>query len=128
METLLRVDLPSGGWVEMREVPRPLDGPALSEAGYKIEIEVRPDGSEVRHATGGAEERMIFALLARVITAWSFDGVPVPSQNIAKPEEVLDTVFTDPDDWDKICEAVRPLMDRILKRSAPKPAETATSS
>jgi hypothetical protein len=116
----LRVELPSkradgnSNWVEMRDRIRPLDRPAIQEAGFRVTIETKPDGTEVRHATGGGQSMMQFALLARVITAWSFDGVPVPSQNIAKSEEVLDSVFTDEDDWDVICEAVQPMLDRIL--------------
>jgi hypothetical protein len=117
----LRVELPSkrpGGtennWVELRDRIRPLDRPAIQEAGFRVTIESRDDGTEVRHVTGGGQSMMQFALLARVITAWSFDGVPVPSQNIAKGEDVLDSVFTDEDDWDVICEAVQPMLDRIL--------------
>jgi hypothetical protein len=117
----LRVELPSkrpdgtsNNWVEMRDRIRPLDRPAIQEAGFKVTIETRPDGTEVRHATGGGLAYMQFALLARVITAWSFDGVPIPSQNIAKPEDVLDSVL-DEDDWDTACEAIQPMLDRILQ-------------
>ncbi len=129
----MRVELPSTrpdgthNWVEMRDRIRPLDQPAVQEAAYKTTIEVLPNGTEVRHvATGGAEARMRFALLARVITAWSFDGVPVPSANIAKPEEVLDGAFADEDDWNTVCDAVQPMFDRLLL-PRPKPAETTAS-
>jgi hypothetical protein len=117
----LRVDLPSKrpdeshNWVELRDRIRPLDRPAIQEAGYRVTIETREDGTELRHATGGGQSLMQFALLARVITAWSFDGVPVPSQNIAKAEDVLDSVFTDEDDWDAVCEAIAPMLTRILE-------------
>lgn len=107
----------------MRQVPRPLDYSAAQEA-VRVIVNMAPDGSETREVVGGAEVRMQFALLARAITAWSFDGVPVPSQNIAKPDEVLDSVFTDPDDWDAVCEAVQPLLERVNnRRGTPKPAE-----
>lgn len=126
----MRVELPSlrpdgvtHNWVEMRDRTRPLDQPAVQEAAYTTRIEVRPDGTETRNvSTGGAEARMRFALLARVITAWSFDGVPVPSANIGKADEVIDSVFTDEGDWDAVCGAVQPMLDRLLA-ARPKPAE-----
>lgn len=124
----LRPDGVTHNWVEMRDKTRPLDQPAVQEVAYKTRIEVRPDGTEVRDVTtGGADSRMRFALLARVITAWSFDGVPVPSQNIAAPDEVIDSVFTDEDDWDAICDAVEPMLER-LTRQRPKPAEKTASA
>lgn len=118
---LLRIELPSTrpdgskNWVEIRERTRPLDQPAVQEAGYKATIEILPDGTQLQHTTGGADARMRFALLNRIITAWSFDGVPIPSQNIGKPDEVIDSVFTDEDDWDTLCEKVQPILDRVLQ-------------
>lgn len=128
----MRVDLPSkrpdgsSNWVEIRDKVRPLDRPAIQEAGFRVTIETKPDGTEVRHATGGGQSLMQFALLGRVITAWSFDGVPIPSQNIARPEDVLDSVFTDEDDWDAVCEAIQPMLDRILQGRPKAEPETKT--
>jgi hypothetical protein len=116
----LRVELPSTrpdgthNWVEIRDKKRPLDSAAIQEA-IKVVVEVAPDGTETRYAVGGQEERMRIGLLARAITAWSFDGTPVPSQNIAKPEEVIDSVFGE-DDWDVVYDAIQPLLDRVLRR------------
>lgn len=81
-----------------------------------------PEGKrEIRKVTGANDERMKAALAARLITAWSFPGVPVPSQNIADPEQLLDSTL-DLDDWDKLAEEIDPLFRRIL-RSGPKPPE-----
>lgn len=113
----------SRNWIDIRQAARPLDYVAAQES-IRIVVEVAPDGTEIRHAVGGAEERMRFALLARAIEDWSFPAT-VPAKNHAKPEEVLDSVLTDPDDWDKACEAVQPLLDRVQRRPAPKPEETA---
>jgi hypothetical protein len=123
----LRVELhsqqPDGtkNWAELRDQPRPLDYVAAGEA-VEVLIEYGADGSQTRQAyKGGADERMVMIMLGRAITAWSFPGVPVPSQNIAKIEDTLDSVFTDPDDWDLVCAAVKPLIDRITRRTTPKP-------
>lgn len=128
---MARIELPSTrpdgthNWVEIRQKTRPLDYSVVPEA-IRVVITTEPDGSEVRHMVGGAEERMRIALLARAIESWSFDGVPIPSQNIAKPEDVIDSVFTDEDDWDKVSEAVQPLLDRVQRR--PKPATAPQAS
>ena len=124
-----RVDLsskqPDGSpnWAEYRDRLSVQDRIAANSA-VKFTFEPTPDGKgERRQVTGGNDERMKVALAARLITAWSFPGVPVPSQNIADPEELLDSVL-DLDDWDKVSEAIDPLFQRVLG-AAPKPAETA---
>ena len=117
----MRVDLPSGNWAEYRDRLSVQDRIAANSA-VKFTFEPTPDGKgEVRKVTGGNDERMKVALAARLITAWSFPGVPVPSQNIADPEELLDSVL-DLDDWDKVSEAIDPLFQRILG-AAPKPED-----
>lgn len=111
-------------WAELRDQPRPLDYVAAGEA-VEVVVEYGPDGNQTRQAyKGGADERLRMIMLGRAITAWSFTGVPIPARNIAKPEDTIDSVFTDPDDWDLVCDAVKPLIDRVTRRTAPK-TETA---
>lgn len=124
-----RTDLPSKqpdgsqNWVEYRDRLSVQDRIAANSA-VKFTFEAAPDGKgEVRKVTGGNDERMKVALAAQVITAWSFPGIPVPSQNIADPEELIASTL-DLDDWDAVSEAIDPLFQRILG-AAPKPAETA---
>lgn len=125
---MARIDLPStqpngaANWVEYRDRLSVEDRIAANSA-VQFTFEPSPDGkSEVRKVTGGNDERMKVALAAKLITAWSFPGVPVPAQNIADPAELISSTL-DLDDWDALGEAIDPLFQRIL-RSGPKPAET----
>ena len=126
---MARVDLPgkqpdgSPNWVEYRDKLTVQDRIAANSA-IKFTFEAAPDGNgEVRKVTGGNDDRMRVALLARLITAWSFPGVPVPSQNIADPEELISSQL-DLDDYDAVSDAIEPLFQRVL-RTAPKPEAAA---
>ncbi len=122
-----RIDLPSKqpdgspNWVEYRDQLGVQDRIAANSA-VKFTFEPTSDGKgERRVVTGGNDERMKVALAARLITAWSFPGIPVPSQNIADPEELFQSMLG-LDNWDAVAEAIDPLFQRILG-AAPKPEE-----
>ena len=116
-----RVELPSGGWVEYRSNLTVQDRIAAN-AALHFRFEPQDDGTEVRTMTGGSDDKMRIALLGRIITGWSFPGVPAPAQNIADPADLIDSVL-DLDDYEAVCDAIAPLFQRIL-RSGPKPAGT----
>jgi hypothetical protein len=118
-----RVELPSGGWVEYRSNLTVQDRIAANSA-LSFRFEPQDDGTEVRTMTGGSDDRMRIALLGRIITDWSFAGIPAPSKNIADPADLIDSVL-DLDDYDKVCEEIAPLFQRVL-RSGPKTAAKTT--
>ena len=118
-----RVELPSGGWVEYRSNLTVQDRIAAN-AALHFRFEPQDDGTEVRTMTGGSDDKMRIALLGRIITGWSFPGVPAPAQNIADPADLIDSVL-DLDDYEAVCEAIAPLFQRIL-RSGPKPGTSKT--
>ena len=78
MRIELLSDSPSGekNWVEVREVIKGGDIFAVREAN---EVELDDSGRAARISFQKAEDDRLIALSARVITAWSFQGVPVPS-------------------------------------------------
>ena len=109
-----RVELPSGGWVEYRTSLKANDKFAVQDA---IIIELPNSEDETRKVHGGTSNLMRNALLARIITAWSFEGIPVPSMNIAGVETIGDTL--DIDDYNALAEAVEDLLTKVAFTSAP---------
>lgn len=126
----LRIDLPSKqpdgttpNWVEVRDRLSVQDR-IEANAALTFRFEPGPDNTEVRTMTGGSDDKMRIALLGRIITAWSFPGIPAPAQNIASPEDLIDSVL-DLDDYEAVCDAIAPLFQRIL-RNGPKTAAKTT--
>ena len=118
----MRVELPSGAWVELRDKLSLQDRWAM---GGGITITQR-DG--VQYLPANISDLQMKGFLGSVIEAWSFPGIPVPSQNIAGAD-ILGQVFTDLDDFDALEEAVQPLFQKAARnRPNPKPAATTPSS
>lgn len=109
---LVRVELPSEAWVEYRDDLKANDKFAVQDA---LVIELT-DG-ETRKVHGGTSNVMRNALLARIITAWSYPGIPVPAQNIAGVDTIGDTL--DIDDYNALSEEVNPLLEKVAFTSAP---------
>jgi hypothetical protein len=107
-----RIELPSGGWIEYRTDLKANDKFAVQDA---IIIELS-DG-DTRKVHGGTSNLMRNALLARIITAWSYEGIPVPAMNIAGVETIGDTL--DIDDYNALAEEVNPLLEKVAFTSAP---------
>lgn len=127
----MRIELPSGGWIELRDRLMAQDKMAV-QAAIRVVYEPAPgdDSREVRRVDGGTDDRMRVALLSRIITAWSFAGVPVPASNIADPEDLIGSTL-DLDDYEAVCEAVQPLFLRVVRGKAAaegKAAETAPAA
>lgn len=108
----VRVELPSENWVEYRDDLKANDKFAVQDA---IVIELS-DG-ETRKVHGGTSNLMRNALLARIITAWSYPGIPIPSQNIAGVETIGDTL--DIDDYNALSDSVETLLEKVAFTSAP---------
>lgn len=123
----MRVDLPSGTsdrpvWVDIREDLKAADKIAVQGA-----ISVTVDTEGLTHSRGGLENAMRNALLARLITDWSFreQGIPIPAQHAVGPD-VIPEVITDLDDYDALSDAVQPMLVRVMRR--PKTQTSSTSS
>jgi hypothetical protein len=112
MTPVPRLDLPSGSWVEYRDTLGIGDRWAV-QGSYNVTVE---DGKSI--IPGNIGELQTKAFYSQIITAWSFEGIPVPSQNIGGGD-VLDTVFSDSgqygtlDDFNFLDEALRPLFEKV---------------
>jgi hypothetical protein len=121
----MRVTLPSKqadgnpNWVDLREADD-----LLAEDLFAIHRAVRiiQDGSgKTTYSVREMEDDQVNALLARVITAWSFPS-PVPAaQNFAAADVVIGRAMK-ARDWAALRKAVRPLMDELegAEREDPK--------
>jgi hypothetical protein len=123
-----RLDLPSGAWIDYRDTLGIADRWAV-QGSYTVTVE---DGKSV--IPGNVGELQQKAFLSRIITAWSFEGIPIPSQNIGGGD-VLDTVFSDEgkygtfEDFDFLDEKLRPLFEKASppNRQARKKASTSNA-
>lgn len=107
-----RLELPSGAWIDYRTDLKAADKMAVQDA-----VVLEYDDTDKRKIRGGITNTMRNALLTRIITAWSFEGIPVPSLNIARAETIGETM--DIDDYNALAEAVAPLLDKVAFTSAP---------
>jgi hypothetical protein len=114
---IMRVELPSGGWVEYRDQLKAIDRFAVQDAVF---LEVK-DG--VNRAALGFGNDIRNALLGRIITGWSF---PTPTPGEAKDITAADVVIgnaMDLDDYNALADAVQPLLDKVsgtAKKPDPK--------
>lgn len=111
--SVTRLELPSGNWVEYRTALKASDKFSTQDA---VVLEYENEG-EKRTLRAGMTNTMRNALLTRIITAWSFEGIPVPGVNIAGPDTLGDTL--DIDDYNALAEAVAPLLDKVAFTSTP---------
>lgn len=127
----MRLDLPSGAWIDVREQLKAAD---LFKAQGALRVTVGADGKIDTDA--GVMALVTTTLLARVITAWSYDA-PLPGTH-ACPEctgssslwhqHVNDAIgeTVDLDDWPKVTWWTGPLVAKVLE--AMKAPNQGTSS
>jgi hypothetical protein len=104
----LKVDLPSGGYIEFRDTLKAKDK-------FKVQDSLRfkvQDGKE-QEVSGGITNQMRNALLASLITAWSLDA-PLPSADLAAGTAAIGDM--DIDDYNALQEAVEPLLEKVSFR------------
>lgn len=103
----MRIDLPSGAWVDVKDNTVPGDRFAVQDS---VDVVVE-DGRTVIHGAASSQWK---AYLSRVVLAWSYSekGVPLPSQNIA----VLDEYPDQEEDADALEDALQARYDRIVRR------------
>ena len=95
----------------------------------KSVIKAGDDGQAVQEIGGANDDRQRAALWWHIITDWSFaaTGIPIPSQNAAGKDGVLDLIgatFTD-EDYDKLAEATQEILTRMVR--SPKRGKQSTS-
>lgn len=103
----MKVDLSDGAWVEVRDKLKGKDKSAIHRV---LTFEMEQDGT-TRAVSAGILMLMTNALLAQVITSWSFPE-PIPSQ-CDNPSDALEEL--DIDDYNTLEEAVKPLLDKVMK-------------
>lgn len=109
----MKVDLPSGGWVELREKLMAADKFSVQSA-VKIELDT---ATGLQHTAVGMVNDMRNQLLSLLIESWSFSGVPVPKDNHAGVRtlgEILDL-----DDYNALSEAVEPMLMKVVTGGTP---------
>lgn len=128
----MRHELASGGWVDVRPIQdlKAKDKFAVS-AAVKMLIPVNEDGEpDVSDgvALGGAMQTRAFnAVIARVVTAWSFDlPKPVYEFEQVTHEDSIDELPLD--DFNEIEALLAPYQAKLRQRPNPKGATTSTSS
>jgi hypothetical protein len=107
-----RIELPSGAWVEYRDALKVKDRFAVQEVA---KVDIREEGNSTSFLA--MQNDMRNALLARIITAWSY-GVPIPSQNSFQAADVIIGDAMDLDDYATLEAEIQPLMDKIAGRGA----------
>lgn len=118
---MARIELPSGAWVEYRTDLKVRDRFEVQEVA-KVQV------GETSNSTSflAMANDMRNALLARIITAWSYP-VPVPAENHFAAADVIIGETMDLDDYAALEEAIQPLMDKIGGRGAPDPKRQQSS-
>lgn len=110
----MRITLPSGAWIEVKDSTVPGDRFAVIDAP---EVYVEDGKTVVLNAAGNQWK----AFLSRIITGWSYQEsqqVPVPA--VAGPQ-VLDEYPDNDDDIDALDDALRARYERIIARRRPNP-------
>lgn len=103
---MAKVELPSGGWVEYREKLMAGDKFAVQDA---ISIEFKDGANKTSLGTVNDQRN---ALLARIITNWSFGQTPMELKDFQAADVVIGNAM-DIDDYNALSDAIEPLMDKI---------------
>lgn len=106
----MKVELPSGAWIEYRDQLKARDKFVVQDA---VTLEFR-DGGNLTSMGIVNDQRN--ALLGRIITGWSFP-VPIPSANSFQAADVVIGEAMDLDDYNALSKAVQPLMDKLTERT-----------
>lgn len=116
---MARVDLPNGKWVEMR-------GPEQLNAGDRLAIrrvQQVPVVEGITMISAGFREEQRMALLSRLITAWNYEGWPIPSLALDAQAAIEQLPI---DAYDALTLAVNPHME--LVDYYPSPSTSGESS
>lgn len=110
----MKIELPSGGWVEYREKLMAGDKFAVQDA---ISVEFK-DG--VNRASLGTVNDQRNALLGRIITNWSYGQTPDQLKDLQAADVVIGNAM-DLDDYNALADAVEPLLGKITGAAVKDP-------
>lgn len=106
----MRVELPSGAWVEIREKLMAADKMAVQEA---VKFDLSMSGaSDKQQISAGVATQMRMAFFAQVITAWSYEGIPIPSTGLA-PAAIVIGQTMDLDDYNELEDQTDELFQKV---------------
>ena len=110
----MRIELASIGpdsnpnWIEVRD--KKIKGGDLFAVHEANEVPIDEDGRTTSVSFLKLEDDQFAALAQRVITAWSFPGVPLPA-SVAAAKSVIGDL--EEDDFWKLHAALKPMLDKI---------------
>lgn len=113
----MRVELPSGGWVEYRDKLMAGDKFAVQDA---ISVEFK-DG--VNRASLGTVNDQRNALLGRIITDWSYGQTPDQLKTLQAADVVIGNAM-DLDDYNALAEEVDPLLNKVMGTTVKDPKKS----
>jgi hypothetical protein len=126
----VKIELPSGNWIELRDQLTAGDRTAMYEATSMPVSDIDSLGSPQFRFSIGLIEAQQYAVLANLTLGWSYPyTLPRNDDNVDDngQKTYQDTIRRLPlEDWDVIEEAMTPVMER-LRKAGPK-AKTATTS
>ena len=73
----MRIDLPGGQWADVKDLDELVEDDRKA-ARKALEVATDDDGNMLLNA--GMADVMAEAVVVQVVTAWSFDGKPLPAQ------------------------------------------------
>jgi hypothetical protein len=128
----MRHDLTSGAWVEMRPL-QDLKAKDKFAVGAAVRMlipfndEGEPDLKGGMTLGGSMQTRSLNAVLARVVTAWSYElPKPVFEYEQITSEDSIDELPLD--DFNEIEDLLAPYLAKLRKRPDPKGATTSSSN
>jgi hypothetical protein len=110
------IPLPSGATVTVRDKLTAKDKFAV-QAAVRLSLDT---ATGLQESSGSILNDMRNALLKQIITAWTFDGVAIPSQNPATLDEM------DLDDYNALAEGVEPMLDKVVNSSPNRSGRSAS--
>jgi hypothetical protein len=103
----VKVDLPDGNWIEMRDVDDLRTGDKLA-VRRAMKIPRSQDGTT--DVTAAFTDEMRIAMLGRIVTNWSYEGWPIPSLALSAESAIEQLPI---EVYDKLCDEIKPHMDAI---------------
>lgn len=103
----MRIELPSGNWIEVRDSLKAKDKFAVQDA-----VTFTLTDGKQQEVSAGIQNQMRNAFLGNVITAWSFDNIPIPATGLASADVVLGETL-DIDDYNELEKQIEPLFEKV---------------
>jgi hypothetical protein len=103
----VRVELDDGNWIELRDADELRTGDKLA---VKRALKLPRDENGMIVTTSAITDEQRIAMLGRIITAWSYEGRPIPSEAMS-PESAIEQLSIKT--YDALCDAIKPHMEAI---------------